>query len=112
LSGPDFGWIDCRLAYGERPWTPQTPEKAFPGLIKAYPHLLFLSTSPIMPPKRNANDVLTHAEDELMKIAVRLDSALRYREANRDLVSDAWYVQSIEDELVRIHPLCVLRATN
>ncbi|KAH9009272.1 hypothetical protein EDB84DRAFT_1446364 [Lactarius hengduanensis] len=53
-----------------------------------------------MPPhRRTFVDILTDDEKVLMDIAVRLVSALRYREKNLDTVEDAWYRKCISDEL-------------
>ncbi|KAH9035585.1 hypothetical protein EDB84DRAFT_1437879 [Lactarius hengduanensis] len=53
-----------------------------------------------MPPhRRTFVDILTEDEKELMDIAVRLVSALRYREKNIDTVDEAWYRECIRDEL-------------
>ncbi len=60
-----------------------------------------------MGPKRpTITDRLTEDEKELLEIAVRLDSALQYREEHIGLVDDGWYKKCIEDELVCI-PLSV-----
>ncbi|KAH9035916.1 hypothetical protein EDB85DRAFT_1889090 [Lactarius pseudohatsudake] len=53
-----------------------------------------------MPPhRRTFVDILTDDEKVLMDIAVRLVSALQYREKNLDTVEDAWYGKCISDEL-------------
>ncbi len=46
---------------------------------------------------------LTAAEEKIMAIAVRLDSAMRYRNRHLDEVNEEQYVQCIGTELVR-HP--------
>jgi hypothetical protein len=62
-----------------------------------------------MPPKRNStvSDQLSQPEEELLKIAVRLDCAVRQRTHHPELISDAWFEQCIDDELVRIPPLSI-----
>jgi hypothetical protein len=56
-----------------------------------------------MPPKRRTTaDRLSQDEQELLEIAVRLNEAVNYREINKGEVDELWYVQCIENELVRI----------
>jgi hypothetical protein len=57
-----------------------------------------------MPQKRTAKDTLTAAEQELLDIAVRLYSGVRYNEEHLGEVPEAWLMQGIEEELVRIPP--------
>ncbi|KAH8982116.1 hypothetical protein EDB86DRAFT_2834518 [Lactarius hatsudake] len=53
-----------------------------------------------MPPtRRTFVDKLTDDEKALMDIAIRLVTALRYRETNLDTVEDIWYRKCISDEL-------------
>jgi hypothetical protein len=53
-----------------------------------------------MPPKRKI-DKISKVERELLDIAVRMDSAVRYWEKFNGAVDTAWYVQGFEEELVR-----------
>ena len=63
-----------------------------------------LTDCPTMPPKRRAaTDRLSQAEQELLAIAVRLNEAVNYREVHKEEVDELWYIQCIENELVR-HP--------
>ncbi|KAH9162547.1 hypothetical protein EDB89DRAFT_1913189 [Lactarius sanguifluus] len=53
-----------------------------------------------MPPRhRTVVDKLTEDEKELMEIAIRLVSLLRYWEKNLDTVEELWYRKCITDEL-------------
>jgi len=55
-----------------------------------------------MGPKRQTiTDRLTEDEKGLLTIAVRLDSALQYREQHIGAVDDEWYNKCIGEELVR-----------
>jgi hypothetical protein len=54
-----------------------------------------------MPPKRQIIDSLTEDEKTIMAVAVRLDSALRYREEHMGAVNAQWYMKCIREELVR-----------
>jgi hypothetical protein len=55
-----------------------------------------------MPQKRTAKDTLTDPEKELLEIAVRLYSGVQYNEEHPGEVPEAWLMQGIEEELVRI----------
>jgi hypothetical protein len=56
-----------------------------------------------MPPKRlkTASDPLSDDEKEVLAVAVRLDSAIRYWQENRGAVNEKWYTHCLDDELVR-----------
>jgi hypothetical protein len=61
------------------------------------------------PPKRPTamprnQDRLTEAEEELLEIAVRLDSALRHMKKHPEQVRQEWYLECIGAELVRAPP--------
>jgi hypothetical protein len=65
-----------------------------------------------MPPKqKNVPDLLSEAEEELFKIAVRLDSAVRRREQHREMVDDSWFEQCFDEELVCILLLFMAQLT-
>ena len=57
---------------------------------------------PTMPPQRRTLvDLLTEDEKVFMGAAIRIFSALRYREKNKITTEDEWYVECITSELVR-----------
>jgi hypothetical protein len=57
-----------------------------------------------MPPKRVLKDTLTLAEKELLDIAVHLYCIVKYNKEHKGEVSEAWLMQGIEEELVRVTP--------
>ncbi|KAI9442310.1 hypothetical protein H4582DRAFT_2072869 [Lactarius indigo] len=46
-----------------------------------------------------ASDSITPAEAQLLGIACRIDTALRYRDEHKEAVDDSWYNQALENEL-------------
>jgi hypothetical protein len=71
----------------------------------------YASPSIFMPPKLNSavTDQLSDTEEELLKISVRLDSAVWQRTHHREQVSDEWFEHCIDEELVCI--LCLFIAS-
>ncbi|KAH9041914.1 hypothetical protein EDB83DRAFT_2318197 [Lactarius deliciosus] len=58
-----------------------------------------------MGPKRANDDYLTEAEEKIMAIAVRLDSALHQREKHPEQVDDLWFTTCIGSELRQINKI-------
>jgi hypothetical protein len=65
-----------------------------------------------MPPKRAPKDTLTPAEKELLDIAVHLYCGVKYNEEHKGEVSEAWLMQGIEEELVRVAPSYMTQITH
>jgi hypothetical protein len=65
-----------------------------------------------MPPKCVPKDTLTPAEKELLDIAVCLYCIVKYNEEHKGEVSEAWLMQGIEEELVRVTPSYMTRITH
>ncbi|KAI9431352.1 hypothetical protein H4582DRAFT_2085199 [Lactarius indigo] len=50
-----------------------------------------------------ASDSITPAEAQLLGIACRIDTALRYRDEHKEAVDDSWYNQALENELDEVN---------
>ncbi|KAI9436443.1 hypothetical protein H4582DRAFT_2058724 [Lactarius indigo] len=49
------------------------------------------------------SDSITPAEAQLLGIACRIDTALRYRDEHKEAVDDSWYNQALENELDEVN---------
>lgn len=57
-------------------------------------------------------DTLSRTEKDLLDIAVRIHTAMYYRELTQNDIDELWYVQCIDEELVSLTELSVSKTTN
>jgi hypothetical protein len=102
----DFVWGTSDFVWGTSDFPPETPSDIANSGSKTWSRKKAHfhsspSDSSMTAARQTAPDLLTQDEKAILAIAVRLDSALRHLEKDRETVNDEAFIDHVNDELVR-----------